>query len=182
MTGWMHRISRGVADFHTICAERCTHILRKYLHLCHLHELVFRYSRALRCPDSGGHSEGTLLLPRVYLQTVTLMQCNDYFYSRYFGSPFALSGMTPYWPTDYLCGCCHTWLLQLSSLFTIITSALPLSLLHLHLFLLPSVYLYPSTKFTSVLHLHFLVPLYATTPSSCPHLLFLPSFSQTLHL
>lgn len=50
------------------------------------------------------------------------MQCNDYFYSRYFGSPFTLSGMTPHWPTDYLCGCCHTWLLQLGSLSTITPS------------------------------------------------------------
>lgn len=80
----------------------------------YLHTSVFTNSHAcaLRCPDGGGHSERTLLLPRVYLPTVTLMQCNDYFYSRYFGSPLALSGMTPHWPADYLCGCCHTWLLQ----------------------------------------------------------------------
>lgn len=68
-----------------------------------------------------GHGECALLPPRVYLQTVILKQCNDYFYSRYFSSPFALSGMTPYWPTDYLCGCCHTWLLQLSTLSSIYT-------------------------------------------------------------
>lgn len=56
----------------------------------------------------GGHSQRASLPPRVYLQTVTLMQCNDYFYSRYLGGPFTLSGMAPRWPPDYLCGCCHT--------------------------------------------------------------------------
>lgn len=89
---------------------------------------AFRNSRVrtLRCPDSRSRGRHALLLHGVYLQTVTLMRCNDYFYSRYFGSQFALSGMTPHWPTDYLCGCCHTWLLQLSTRSTIITSALPL--------------------------------------------------------
>lgn len=91
------------------------------------------------------HHEPALLLPRVYLQTVTLMQCNDYFYSRYFGSPLALNGMTPHWSTDYLCGCCHTWLLYFTPLFTIITSALPLLLAHL-LFLPSCLSVYLSTK------------------------------------
>lgn len=114
----MHRISRGVTDSRTVCAERRIHIHGNICILSDLHVFLFTYSHvcALRCPNGGGHGVHALLLPRVYLQTVTLMQCNDYFYSRYFGSPFTLSGMTPHWPTDYLCGCCHTWLLQLSPL------------------------------------------------------------------
>lgn len=156
MTGWMHGISRGVAGFHTICAERCTHI-RRNICICAICMRRCSRVRALRCPDGGGHGDRALLLPRVYLQTVTLMQCNDYFYSRYFGSPFTLSGMTPHWPTDYLCGCCHTWLLQRSPLSTIKTSALPLLLQHLHLFLPPPAYLYPSTKFNSRLHLRLVL-------------------------
>lgn len=131
MTGRMHRISRGVTnDFSRhLCEE--THP-RKFLHLIlfarvclHIHMCVC----VKVCPDGGGPNERALLLPRVYLPTVTLMQCNDYFYSRYFGSPFTLSGMTPHWPTDYLCDCCHTWLLQLSSLSTITPSASPLFIL-----------------------------------------------------
>lgn len=76
---------------------------------------VFTYplARALRCPGGTGHRRALLQL-RVYLQTVTLMQRNDYFYSRHLGGPFPLSGMAPHRPTDYLGGCCHTWLLQLS--------------------------------------------------------------------
>lgn len=120
-----------------------THI--KYLHfvsfVCVFY--IFTCIKVCKCPDGGGHGERALLLPRVYLQTVTLMQCNDYFYSRYFGSPFTLSGMTPHWPTDYLCGCCHTWLLQLSSRSTAAPSKpSPLLLLHLHLFVPLSVCLY----------------------------------------
>lgn len=87
-----------------------------------------------KVPWWWGHSERALPAPRVYLQTVTLMQCNDYFYSRCFDSPFALSGMTPHWPTDYLRGCCHTCLLFLSSLSTFRPPS-PFLLLHLHLFL-----------------------------------------------
>lgn len=90
--------------------------------ICILFPFVFTYSRAFalkvcaKCPGGPGCGECALLLPRVYLQTVTLMQCNDYFYSRYLGSLFAPSGMAPHWPTDYLCGCRHTWRLQPSSL------------------------------------------------------------------
>lgn len=104
------------------------------------------------------------------------MQCNDYFYSRYFGSLFALSGMTPYWPTDYLCGCCHTWLLQLPSLSPRLhLENLPLLLLHLHLFIPLSL------SFNSGLHVHFLWSL------CLPHLhhLLISSFlspPQSLHL
>lgn len=119
----------------------------------------------VRCPDGGAHSKCALLLPRVYLQTVTLMQRNDYFYSRYFGSPFPLSGMAPHWPTDYLCGCCHTWLLQLTSLSTIapwepssfITTSSPLSV-NLQLCATPSFSLF-------ALHLyHPLLSHYTFTP------------------
>lgn len=63
-----------------------------------------------------GRGGCALLLPRVYLQSVTLMQRNDYFYFRYFACLFPLSGMAPHWPTDYLCGCRHTCLLSPSSL------------------------------------------------------------------
>lgn len=109
---------------HRLFRETYSHP-RKYLHFiwfaC-VSIYIFTCVWALRCPNGGGHGVYALLLPRVYLQTVTLMQCNDYFYSRYFSIPFTLSGMTPHWPTDYLCGCCHTWLLQFSSLSTITPS------------------------------------------------------------
>lgn len=101
---------------HRPCTETYSRI---YLHAC-----IFTCASALRCLNGGVHGVHGLLLPRVYLQTVTLMQCNDYFYSRYFGSPFALSGMTPHRPTDYLCSCCHTWLLRLASVSTITLSEL----------------------------------------------------------
>lgn len=121
----MHRISRGVAGFPHRSFRGTRSHPREYLHfilICCACVFTYWHTCALKvrnCPDGGGHGERALLLPRVYLQTVTLMQCNDYFYSRYFGSPFALSGMTPHRPTDYLCGCCHTWLLQLPTLSTI---------------------------------------------------------------
>lgn len=120
----MLRSSRGVADFRRARAEGRVHILGNicilfsFARVC-IYIFTYMCVKVRVCPDGGGHSERALLLPWVYLQTVTLMQCNDYFYSRYFGSLFALSGMTPHWPTDYLCGCCHTWLLQLPSLSTI---------------------------------------------------------------
>lgn len=60
----------------------------------------------------GGHGERASLLPGVYLQSVALMQRNDYFYSRYFASLVALSGMVPHWPADYRSVDRHTWLLQ----------------------------------------------------------------------
>lgn len=126
---------------------------------------------ALRCPDGGGHDDCALLLPRVYLQTVTLMQCNDYFYFRYFGSLFPLSGMAPYWPTDYLCGCCHTWLLQLSSLSTV-TPWEPF-----HFITIPS----PLSQqtFNSGLHLHF---VFFSLVSSLCYIFTIPSPPQSLHL
>lgn len=104
----MLRISRGGADF-----VQGNVLIFSGIFAC----VYFEYSHlVLRCPNSSGRCERSLLPPRVYLQTATLMRCNDYFYSRYFGSPLALSRMTPYWPADYLCGCCHTWLLQIYSL------------------------------------------------------------------
>lgn len=84
------------------------------------------------------------------------MQCNDYFYSRYFGSPFALSGMTPHWPTDYLCGCCHTWLLQRFSHSTIILSCFYCNAFPPFLSPPLSSHLRPSSQLTSELRLHFL--------------------------
>lgn len=152
----MHRISRGVADFHAACALTSTEILAFSFYLSARVFTYFTYVcvKVCKCPDDGGHSECALLLPRVYLQTVTLMQCNDYFYSGYFGSPFALSGMTPHWPTDYLCGCCHTWLLQLSSLsLSTITPSEP-SPFYYHTFICS--FLRPSSTLNSGLHLHFL--------------------------
>lgn len=93
-------------------STRTAHILQN---ICIFILNVFTYTLAcaLRCPGSTGHQRALLQL-RVYLQTVTLMQRNDYFYSRHLGGPFPLSGMAPHRPTDYLRGCCHTWLLQLS--------------------------------------------------------------------
>lgn len=93
-------------------STRTAHILQN---ICIFILNVFTYplARALRCPGGTGHRRALLQL-RVYLQTVTLMQRNDYFYSRHLGGPFPLSGMAPHRPTDYLRGCCHTWLLQLS--------------------------------------------------------------------
>lgn len=108
---------------HHSCKEMYSHP-QEYLHVILICMSVYLYIHvcALRRPDGRGHNERALLLPRVYLETVTLMQCNDYFYFRYFGSLFPLSGMAPHWPTDYLCGCCHTWLLQLSlHYYTLIT-------------------------------------------------------------
>lgn len=186
----MHQNQQGSRWFsHRLCRE--THSRpQEYLHFILFactRIYIFTYVKVCKHPDGGGHSERALLLPRVYLQTVTLMQCNDYFYSRYFGSPFALSGMTPHWHTDYLCDCCHTWLLQLSSLSTITPSEpSPFLLLHLHLFIPPSlsVYLYPSSTFNSGLHLQFLWSLsllqhlYHSQPRL--FLLFLPSIITPL--
>lgn len=117
--------------------------------ICILFPFLFTYSRAFalkvcaKCPGGPGCGECALLLPRVYLQTVTLMQCNDYFYSRYLGSLFAPSGMAPHWPTDYLCGCRHTWRLQPSSLslspHRCTSRTFPLLLPRLRLFILPSI-------------------------------------------
>lgn len=107
---------------HCLGRERRSHIVRnicisfQFACVC-IYMFTYVCVKVRKCPDGAGHSERALLLPRVYLQTVTLIQCNDYFYSRYFGSLLALSWMAPHWPTDYLCGC--TWLLQLSSLSTI---------------------------------------------------------------
>ena len=130
---------------------------------------------AFRCTC---HLEHALLLPRVYLQTVTLMQCNDYFYFRYFGSLFALNRMTPHWSTDYLCGCCHTWFIQLSPLFKMITSSLLLSLPHL-LFLPPSQYL--SAKVSSSQH-PCLLFLMSSKPQQLYNLVTSIHFSpQALH-
>lgn len=148
----MHRNSRGVADFPTACALTSSEIFSFYLHACVFTYFTYVCVKVCKCPDDEGHSERALLLPRVYLQTVTLMQCNDYFYSGYFGSPFALSGMTPHWPTDYLCGCCHTWLLQLSSLSTTAPSE-PLPFYYCTFI---CSFLYTSSSFNSELQLYSL--------------------------
>lgn len=132
---------------------------------------------ALRCPNGRGHGVRALLLPRVYLQTVTLMQCNDYFYSRYFGSPFTLSGMTPHWPTDYLCGCCHTWLLQLSSLSTI-TPSEP-SRFYYWTFICFSLYHSKSLPILQRLHFYF---VWSFSLLQHLHHLLIASFHQSLYL
>lgn len=131
--------------FHLTCAERQTRdwVIFAFSFICTCVFWISTYVciKVCKCPNGGGRSERALLLPRVYLQTATLMWCNDYFYSRYFGSPFALSRMTPHWPADYLWGCRHTWLLQISSLFpTLHLQNLPFLLLHLHLFISLSLY------------------------------------------
>lgn len=123
--------------FHLTCAERQTQIFAfSFICMCVFWIFTHVCIKVCKRPNGGGHSECALLLPRVYLQTATLMWCNDYFYSRYFGSPFALSRMTPHWPADYLWGCRHTWLLQISSLsLALHLENLPFLLLHLHLFI-----------------------------------------------
>lgn len=78
---------------------------------------VYLHTRVrTRVSRRRGHDKYALLLLRVYLQSVTLIQRNDYFYFRYFASLFPLSGTAPHWPTDYLCGGRHTWPLSPSSL------------------------------------------------------------------
>lgn len=84
-----------------------------YLHAAAV--CIYTSARVRSGFPAGGHGERASLLPGVYLQSVTLMQRNDYFYSRYFASLVPLSGTAPHWPTDYLGGDRHTWLLQPSS-------------------------------------------------------------------
>lgn len=141
-------------------STRTAHILQN---ICIFILNVFTYPlvHALRCPGGAGHRRALLQL-RVYLQTVTLMQRNDYFYSRHLGGPFPLSGMAPHRPTDYLRGCCHTWLLQLSLRRYTLRSVLFL-LPHLHLPsfsvglqmpLLTMLHLYQPLFSPQLLHLH----------------------------
>lgn len=144
-------------------STRTAHILQN---ICIFILNVFTYplTRALRCPGGAGHRRALLQL-RVYLQTVTLMQRNDYFYSRHLGGPFPLSGMAPHRPTDYLRGCCHTWLLQLSLRRYTLRSVLfpfphllppdPPFSVDLQMPLLTVLHLYQLLFSPQLLHLHF---------------------------
>lgn len=124
---------------------------------------------ALRCPDGGVHDKCALLLPRVYLQTATLMQCNDYFYFRYFGSLFPLSGMAPHWPTD----------------LSLLPHLAPSALLSLHCYTLRtfSFYYYTFTSLSVNLQ-QWATPLFCffSLVSSLCYIFTIPSPPQSLHL
>lgn len=148
---------------HRLCGETYLRSL-KYLHFmlfaCACIYIFMRVCvKVCKCPDGGGHSERALLQPRVYLQTVTLMQCNDYFYSRYFGSRSLWVEWLPIGPLITSVAAATPGSFSSPPLSAITPSALPSFYYYTFIcFSLSSlsVYLYPLSKFNYKLQHHFL--------------------------